>query len=553
MITGKEQKNSLLIVDDENVNLKILSHILGTEYTIYTATNGKRAIEKAKEYKPDLILLDILMPEMDGYKTLAELKKHEDVKRIPVIFISGLASDEDEEKGLALEAVDYITKPFSAPIVMLRVRNQIQLVRMCRELEVAAREAEAANRSKSIFLAKTSDEIRTPLNAILGISEIQLNKDSLAQEARDAFSKIYNSGNLLLGIIEDILDSFKIEVRKLEIIPERYDLESMINDIVFMNLFKYENKPVEFNLDVDKNIPSALVGDKIRIKHILNNLLSNAFKFTTAGKVELSVTFEGDEAHTKAPKKDGDFVTLIFKIRDTGQGMTEEHLKRLFADYSSFNVETDRVTEGTGIGMNILYNLSHMMDGDIQVESELGKGSVFTVRLPQGITGAPVLGKEAVERLRQLRSNYELKMKEAHIVREPLPSGKVLVVDDIEINLYVVREMLLPYGLQVDTVTSGAQAIEKIKQNDYDLIFMDHVMPIMDGIETTREIRKMDQKYGKIPIIALTANVIFSEKDMYLANGFSGFISKPLSMHELDAVLREWMGHDNGKNKVNHN
>ncbi|MDR1840074.1 MAG: response regulator [Treponema sp.] len=547
MITNKEQKNSLLIVDDESVNLKILSHILGTEYTIYTATNGKKAIEKAKEYKPDLILLDVMMPEMDGYKTLSEIKKHEDIKKIPVIFVSGLSSNEDEEKGLALEAVDYITKPFSAPIVLLRVRNQIQLIRMYRDLEIAVRKAETANHSKSVFLAKTSDEIRTPLNAILGISEIQLNKDSLVQDTKDAFAKIFYSGSLLLGIIEDILDSFKIEEGKLEITPEQYDFESMISDIVFMNVFKYEKKPVEFIVDVDKNIPSVLVGDKIRIKQILNNLLSNAFKFITTGKIEMSVTLEDGEAHTKAGKKDGGFVTLVFKVRDTGQGMPEEQLEKLFDGYYSFNMETGRVSEGTGIGMNILYNLSHMMGGDILVESEFGKGSMFTVRLPQGITGAPVLGKEAVDRLRQLRSNYELKMKEAHIVREPLPAGKALVVDDIEINLYVVREMLLPYGLQVDTALSGAEAIGKLKQNDYDIVFMDHVMPVMDGVETTRQIRKMGQKYEKIPIIALTANIVFSEKDMFFANGFSGFISKPLSMHELDEVLRKWMGHKMAK------
>ena len=547
MIKAEEQKNSLLIVDDESVNLKILSHILGTEYTIYTATNGKKAIEKAKEYKPDLILLDVMMPEMDGYNTLSEMKKHEDIKRIPVIFVSGLTNSEDEEKGLSLDAVDYIIKPFSAPVVLLRVRNQIQLIRMYRNLEVAVKKAESANHSKSVFLAKTSDEIRTPLNAILGISEIQLNKDGIVQETRDAFAKVFYSGNLLLGIIEDILDSFKIEEGKLEITPEQYDFESMINDIVLMNVFKYEKKPVEFILDVDKNIPSALVGDKIRIKQILNNLLSNAFKFTATGKIELSVTFEGGEAHAKAGKKDGGFVTLIFKVHDTGQGMTEKQLEKLFDGYFSFNMETGLATEGTGIGMNILYNLSHMMGGDILAESEFGKGSAFTVRLPQGITGAPVLGKEAVERMRHLRSNYELKMKEAHIVREPLSAGKALVVDDIEINLYVVREMLLPYGLQVDTALSGAEAIQKIKQNDYDIVFMDHVMPVMDGVETTRQIRKMGQKYEKIPIIALTANIVFSEKDMFFANGFNGFISKPLSMHVLDEVIREWMGHKMAK------
>ena len=530
-----QHNNTLLIVDDETANLEILSLILGKDYTIYTANNGKDAIRKAKEYQPDLILLDILMPDMDGYQTISEFKKLEETSKIPIVFITGLSSEDDEVKGLSLAAMDYITKPFSAPVVRLRVRNQIQLVRLHRELENAVKAAEAANRSKSIFLAKMSHEIRTPLNAILGISEIQLNKDILTQETKDAFTRIFNSGDLLLGIINDILDTSKIEAGKLELNPAQYDFEGMINDAIFINVVKYENKPIEFILKVDENIPSALIGDELRIKQIINNLLSNAFKYTTSGEVELTVTLEN------SCDTSGNFVTLLFKVRDTGQGMTPEQVDKLFDEYSRFNMDVNRLIEGTGLGMSILQNLSRLMNGEILVDSVSGKGSVFTVRLPQGIAGASVIGKEAVERLKQFRSNYEAKMKRARIVHESLSSGKVLIVDDIDINLYVAKEMLLPYGLHVDTAISGSEAIEKIKENDYSLVFMDHIMPLMDGIEATREIRKLGKKYEELPIVALTANAVSGVKEMFLANGFNGFISKPLGMQELDDVLKKWI------------
>ncbi len=548
MVTDKEKRNSLLIVDDENSNLKVLSHILGSEYAIYTATNGKSAIEKAKEYRPDLILLDILMPIMDGYQTLAEIKNSEEIKGIPVIFITGLSSDKDEEKGLSLDAADYITKPFSATTVKLRVRNQIQLVRLHRDLKAAVKDAEAANRSKSVFLAKMSDEIRTPLNAIMGFSEIQLNKDSLAQDTRDAFTTIFNSGNLLLGIINDILDFSMIEAGKLEIISGQYNFENMINDVISLNVNKYGDKPVKFILNADEKIPSALIGDVVRIKQILNNLLSNAFKYTAAGEIELSITLDSsasassyDEAYDGDGKSGGDFVMLVFRMRDTGQGMTAEHLEKLFDDYSRFNTQSSHEAGETSLGMNILKNLLHMMNGSILAESKPGKGSVFTVRLPQGSVGAPALGRETVEKLRQFCVSHELTTKKAQIVSEPLPSGKVLIVDDIDINLYVTREMLLSYGLQVDTAISGAEAIEKIKQNDYNIVFMDHIMPGMDGIETTLKIRKLGPKYENIPIIALTANAVFGVKDMFLANGFNDLTLKPLGMHELNKILKEWM------------
>jgi CheY-like chemotaxis protein len=530
-----EEKNSLLIVDDEKSNLKVLSHILGQDYTIYTATNGISAIERARQYLPDLILLDILMPEMDGYQTLSELKSNEKTQKIPVIFITGLDSFEDEEKGLDMGAADFIHKPFSAKIVKSRIQNQIQIVNQIREIELYAKVADDANHAKSAFLAKVSHEIRTPLNAILGISEIQLQSENISEDMKEALNRIMNSGTLLLGIINDILDMSRIEAGKLQLTQAQYDVGSLINDTVFLNMIKYENKPIEFTLNVDENVPSMLFGDELRIKQVLNNLLSNAFKYTDAGEVELSVGMENP-----ANPQD-DVITLVFRVRDTGQGMTEEEVSRLWDDYSRFNQEANRTTEGIGLGMGITRSLIEMMNGEIIPESKPGKGSLFTVRLPQGNVGAQAMGIEAAERLKKFRSSFTAKTKKARIEREPIPSGKVLVVDDMELNLYVVRGKLLPYGLQIDTATSGFDAIEKVKNNAYSIVFMDHMMPKMDGVEATREIRKLGQEYSKLPIIAITANAVSGVKEMLLENGFNGFISKPIDTRELDETLRKWM------------
>jgi len=530
-----EEKNSLLIVDDEKSNLKVLSHILGQEYTIYTATNGISAVERARQYLPDLILLDILMPEMDGYQTLSELKSNEKTQRIPVIFITGLDSFEDEERGLDMGAADFIHKPFSAKIVKSRIQNQIQIVNQIREIELYAKVADDANHAKSAFLAKVSHEIRTPLNAILGISEIQLQDENLSEDMKEALNRIMNSGTLLLGIINDILDMSRIEAGKLQLNQAQYDVGSLINDTVFLNMIKYENKPIEFTLNVDGNVPSMLFGDELRIKQVLNNLLSNAFKYTDSGEVELSVGMENP-----ANPQD-DVITLVFRVRDTGQGMTEEEVSKLWDDYSRFNQEANRTTEGIGLGMGITRSLIEMMNGEIIPESKPGKGSLFTVRLPQGNVGASAMGIEAAERLKKFRSNFTVKTKKSRIEREPLPSGKVLVVDDMELNLYVVRGKLLPYGLQIDTATSGFDAIEKVKNNTYSIVFMDHMMPKMDGVEATREIRKLGEEYSKLPIIAITANAVSGVKEMLLHNGFNGFISKPVDTRELDETLRKWM------------
>jgi len=415
-----------------------------------------------------------------------------------------------------------------------KTMGYIEAVQDITNLKVMAKkqaDAEAANFAKSAFLAKVSHEIRTPMNAILGITEIQLQNETLSPDMQEAMDKIYNSGYLLLGIINDILDLSKIEAGRLELYPIEYDVLSLINDTVNLNVVRYENKPIKFILNVDENIPTTLFGDELRIKQILNNLLSNAFKYTASGEVSMSVTAESRQ------EEDGTII-IVFRIKDTGQGMTAEQLSRLYDEYARFNTEINRAVEGVGLGMSITKHLVKLMNGEIYVESEPGKGSVFTVRLLQGYAiGSSVLGKDLVKKIGQLRPGRTTHTKKSPVIHEYMPYGKVLVVDDIETNLYVTRGLLIPYGLSVETATSGYEAVEKVKSGaNWDIIFMDHYMPGMDGIEAAKIIR--DTGYKRY-IVALTANVIAGQAEMFFANGFDDFISKPIDIRQLNAVLNK--------------
>ena len=391
--------------------------------------------------------------------------------------------------------------------------------------------AEHASQAKSAFLANMSHEIRTPMNAILGITEIQLQNEALDPAIREALDKIHSSGDLLLGIINDILDLSKIEAGKLELTLGNYETASLINDAVQLNIMRLGSKPIAFELHVDENTPAVLTGDELRIKQILNNLLSNAMKYTEKGRVTLRVSVES------GVWDDADVATLVLRVSDTGQGMTEEEVGRLFDEYSRFNQQANRMTEGTGLGMSITHNLVHMMNGEIAVTSRPGAGSEFTVRLPQGNVGSGVLGRELAENLSRFRQVGGSRMRKAQISREFMPYGSVLIVDDVGTNIYVAQGLLSPYGLKVDTAASGYEAIEKIRRGEvYDIVFMDHMMPGMDGLEATKIIRGMG--YAQ-PIVALTANAVIGQADLFLENGFDDFISKPIDMRRMNAVLNK--------------
>jgi len=407
-------------------------------------------------------------------------------------------------------------------------RSENAIVKQNMQLIDANIKTEAANQSKSNFLATMSHEIRTPLNAILGITQIEMQKENLPDRHMSAYEKIHSSGINLLGIINDILDLTKIETGKMELNPFEYDVPSLINDAIQLNIVRIGSKPIEFKLSVDENLPTKLYGDEIRIKQILNNLLSNAIKYTEKGQVHLSVKHIINNEN----------IMLIFSVSDTGQGMKEEDRQKIFGEYARFNMAANRSVEGTGLGLNIIKKIVEVMEGEINVKSEYGKGSIFTVTIKQQAADNSPIGEELAQRLSNFTfTNKKQNMQE--ITKELMPYGSVLVVDDVEINLYVACEILLSYKLEVEMTDSGIAAIEKIKNGKkYDVIFMDHMMPKMDGIETTKKLRELGYKGF---IVALTANALVGNDKMFKNNGFDDFIPKPIDIGQINTILNKFV------------
>jgi signal transduction histidine kinase/CheY-like chemotaxis protein len=393
--------------------------------------------------------------------------------------------------------------------------------------------AQSASEAKTHFLANMSHEMRTPLNAVIGFSELILHGHSDPSEIEDELRNIHTAGQTLLGIVNDILDISKIESGKFELIPVDFDLASLINDTVTINLLRIGEKPIEFGLEIDKKLPSRMFGDELRLKQIFNNLLSNAFKYTMEGSVDLSVSGYRAEEN----------VWLVITVTDSGIGIRAEDLTKLFSDYNQVDTKSNRKIEGTGLGLSITKKLVELMDGTIDVKSVYGQGSTFKVTVRQQFVTSVPIGEKVVENLESLDGAYKNQIQK-DLVIAPMPYARVLVVDDVQANLDVARGMLKPYGMQIDCATRGQQAIDLIKEAKvkYNAIFMDHMMPEMDGIEAVAKIRELDSEYAKtIPIIALTANAIVGNEQLFLASGFQAFVSKPIELRRIDIVLKQWV------------
>ena len=405
-----------------------------------------------------------------------------------------------------------------------------------KEMEEAA---QAASRAKSNFLANMSHEMRTPLTAVLGLAELTLETVQLDDETRSNLIKIFRSGETILSLVNDILDISKIEADRLELNLSRYDLPSLLNDTITQSMLYIGEKPIELVLNIKEDLPNYLYGDELRIKQILCNLLSNSFKFTREGMVELGMQCQ----------RDGDDVWMTAWVRDTGVGIRAEDMDKLFTLYGKMEeVNTDsranRRTEGTGLGLSISKKIAEMMDGSITVESEYGKGSVFTVKLRQTYVSDTVIDSGVIESLKSF--DYSLqRFESAKITRINLSYAKVLVVDDNPTNLDVAKGLMRLYGMTVDCVNGGQEAVDTIRneRSKYDAVFMDHMMPVIDGLEATRIIREeINTEYAKnVPIIALTANAIMGNEEMFLSKGFQAFIAKPIDLAQLDLVLRKFV------------
>ena len=384
--------------------------------------------------------------------------------------------------------------------------------------------AEESNRAKSRFLARMSHEIRTPITAVLGISEIELQDPYLPPNTGESFAKIHLAADTLLGIVNDILDLSKIESGMMTVLCEEYNVEEMISYVEYLHLVT--NKDIEFRISVDENLPAVLIGDALRIQQIMSNLLSNAFKYTEAGTVDLAFDCE----------KIGDgYINLVISVRDTGFGMSKSQVENLFEDYTRFHEREHRFIEGTGLGMSIIYNLAEILDAKIEIESEVGKGTFMRVSIPQKTASINTIGPESARKLEEFEVGARTAEKRLKFAPEPMPYGSVLVVDDVETNIYVAQGLLSLYDLNIETCENGYEALEKIKQGKvYDLIFMDYMMPGINGVETMQAMR--DTGYAG-PIVVLTANAMIGQAEEFMSHGFDGFISKPIQFVHLNSAL----------------
>ena len=430
------------------------------------------------------------------------------------------------------QSITAIMVPLSVLIVVIFVFSLSLFYRISKQREDRLAQekklAEANSEAKSRFLTRMSHEIRTPITAVMGISEIQLQTPNLPPIIGESFAKIHNSSVLLLDNINDILDFSKIESGKVVIQSEKYDVASTISDVLNINATLIGNKDIKFHVHVDENMPVSLIGDALHVKQIINNLLSNALKYTESGSVDFFLYCEKDET-----REDG--ATLIITVQDTGLGMTEEQLDVLFIEYMRFHKQEMHHVSGSGLGMPIVNTLVQLMDAKLYIDSEVGKGTKVVVRIPQIISGSQTIGKEAATQLQHFGSYARFFSKKSTFKPEPMPYGSVLVVDDIETNHYVVRGLLAFYELNVESCNSGYEAIEKIKQgNVYDIVFMDFMMPGINGTETMRQIREMGYNH---PIVALTANALIGQDKDFIKDGFDGFISKPIQTRHLNETL----------------
>ena len=373
---------------------------------------------------------------------------------------------------------------------------------------------EEASNAKTLFLANMSHEIRTPMNAIIGMSEL-LSSEELNFRQRGYVNDISNSANSLLDIINSILDMSKIETGKLDLVPVDYDFNVFVDNIVSLFRFMAQKKDIELIYETEGDLPKYLYGDDVKLRQVITNLCSNAVKFTDRGYVKLRTSVVEN--------------SLVFEVIDTGRGIDKEAFPTLFNAFAQFGAERNRHIVGTGLGLSIAKTFVDMMNGEIKVDSVVGEGSTFTVTVPI-ILGDPD------------KVYYETTDK--HDQSLNASAANVLVVDDNEFNLRVADGLLSLSQIKAVLAFSGREAIDLVKENDYDIIFMDHMMPEMDGVEATAEIRALGGKYEQIPIIALTANAIQGAREMFLENGFNDFVSKPIYVQDLNDSLIKWLPKD---------
>lgn len=390
------------------------------------------------------------------------------------------------------------------------------------ELENAMAEARRATHARDLFLSNMSHEIRTPINTILGLNELIL-RESQDETVRGYALDIKQAGSVLLSLISDILDFSKIQSGKMELVEETYDISSLLNDLINSISVPLRKKKLRFALDVASDVPYKLSGDEIHLRQIIGNLLSNAVKYTKTGTVTLHLSWK---------EKDAESILLKVAVEDTGIGVKEDDIKKIFETFNRIDMEASRAEEGTGLGLAVTSKLVEIMDGTMEVKSEYQKGSIFSFEIPQKIVNRSPLG--------DFQEQYEKSVKNSIGYREKFiaPLGKIMIVDDNAMNLAVAQDLLRKTKLQIDVASSGDECLAMLRRKEYHLICMDHMMPVMDGVQTLQAIRALEGNPSRdIPVIALTANAVVGAKEFYLEAGFQDYLTKPIEPEKLEDMM----------------
>ena len=505
-----DMSKTILVIDDSVTNLLIAVEALEKHYRVLTMSTAAKMFALLEKISPDLILLDIAMPEMSGYDAIKKLKESELHSEIPVIFLTALGDSYNEAFGIELGAVDFITKPFSEPVLLQRIKHHLSLSDLIKERTELLEHANAANRAKSEFLSSMSHEIRTPLNAIIGMTAVGKKADSIEEKAH-ALYKIGEVSSNLLAVINDILDVSKIESNKLELASAEFSFERMLQKMMSVVNFNIVEKHQSFTITVDKNIPHFLIGDKHSLIQVITNLMSNATKFTPdGGRIHLEANLVSEN--------DG-VCELRIDVVDDGVGISPEAQKNLFQSYSQVEGGTAHEYGSTGLGLFISRRIVELMGGEITVESEPGKGSKFSFTV------------KAQRSEKTLRSMLTPEVEWEKV--------RILVVDDRIETLRQFHDLFNAINVSCDYVTDGSEAMRLINERgSYDLYFIDAKKPTSDSIELARQIKAIDGTRSRVVLLITAVNWVHIEKEA-LAAGVDQHLLKPLFSSAIISCMNE--------------